>query len=117
MDRRGDRPHDVVTNLPAGCDIADPLARNDPGLGDWDPMRRAPLRSILSGAAALVIAGSGALAACGDDEGRTGEAYCGTVQENLAALASPAIAAPADIELTIELYRSIADRAPAAVEP
>jgi hypothetical protein len=80
-------------------------------------MRRAPSRSSVLMSAVLVLTGSGVLAACNSDEGNTGEAYCGTIQENLTALASPAIVTAEDIDLTLELYRSIADRAPAAVEP
>ena len=68
-------------------------------------------------AAALVLTLPLVLIACGDDGGNTGEAYCGTIQESLTSLATPAIVTAADIDTTIDLYRSIADRAPAAVEP
>lgn len=80
-------------------------------------MRRAPLGTPLPTIAALAVPLSLLLGACDNDGGNTGEAYCGAIQDSLTSLASPAIVTPDDIDVTLDLYRSIADRAPAAVEP
>jgi hypothetical protein len=70
-------------------------------------------RSLLAAAVAALL-----LAGCSDDAPeRSTEAYCGAVQTNAAALASPALATAADVEATLALYRSIAEVAPLAVQP
>jgi hypothetical protein len=57
------------------------------------------------------------MSACDDSNGRTAEGYCGQIKLHLDALNTPAIADGADIEATIEIYRTITSAAPAAVEP
>lgn len=76
-------------------------------------MRRSLGVGMLTGAltAALLIAG------CGSAAGkRTDENYCAAVSQHLAELNTPNIATSADIDRTVELYRSIAKVAPLAVE-
>jgi hypothetical protein len=65
--------------------------------------------------AAIVLAGVGI--GCSDPPDRSVAGYCGEVQANLAAINTPDIATAADIEATLDLYRMIGERAPAAVEP
>jgi hypothetical protein len=57
------------------------------------------------------------VAACSDEPERTLEAYCAAVQDDLAVIMNPVIATGPDVDATIERYRSIAEVAPAGVEP
>ncbi|MCX6522545.1 MAG: hypothetical protein NTZ21_17950 [Actinobacteria bacterium] len=62
--------------------------------------------------------GIGSIAAgCSDTPERTVAAYCAAVGADLQVLMNPAIATGADIDATIDRYRSIAEVAPAQVEP
>jgi hypothetical protein len=71
----------------------------------------APTVAAVAGAVlALLVAG------CGDPP-RSAERYCGEVQTNLVAIATPSIATPDDITATLDAYRSVAAQAPAAIEP
>ncbi len=74
--------------------------------------RPAPWLLLGAFVAAGVVAGCGANA-----PGRTIGAYCDEVNANLDALMNPTIASGPDIVSTIDLYRSIAEVAPARVEP
>ena len=57
------------------------------------------------------------IAGCGSDTTRrTDEHYCATVNAHLAELNNPSVATPADVERTVDLYHSIAEVAPLAVE-
>lgn len=71
----------------------------------------------LVGAPALIVLLLTVTAACGDDHTSAGERYCTAIKSHLVALESPAIATAADINATLELYHSIADGAPVAVQP
>ncbi len=75
--------------------------------------RRAPA-GAWAGAALLVALAAGA---CNDADARSPERYCGAVQDHLAAIATPAISTPEDVERTLDAYRAVAAAAPAAVEP
>ncbi|MCU1358794.1 MAG: hypothetical protein JWN99_83 [Ilumatobacteraceae bacterium] len=56
--------------------------------------------------------------ACGSSQpDRSVAAYCTQVQGSLATLNTPAIATATDVQRTIDLYRTIGDHAPAAVQP
>jgi len=82
-------------------------------------IRRAPARTLTAGLGTTGLLGLAALVvlpACGSDPSRA-ERYCSDVQANLAALVTPAIATEADIAATLDLYRSLADQAPIAVQP
>ncbi len=57
------------------------------------------------------------VAGCSDTPERTVAAYCAAVGADLEVLMNPAIATTADIDATIDRYRSIAEVAPAGVEP
>lgn len=82
------------------------------------PRRPLPRRAhALALAAGTAIVLPAIAAACGDDAPTTAERYCASVQANLAVLESPAIQTDLDITATLDLYRSIADEAPIAVEP
>ncbi len=72
-----------------------------------------PAPWLLLGAVVAVGIGAG----CSGSPGRTIGAYCDEVNANLAALTNPTIASGPDIESTIDRYRSIAEVAPAGVEP
>ncbi len=64
------------------------------------------------------LVATGVVAGCGDSApGRTIRAYCDEVTANLDTLMNPTIASGPDIESTIDRYRSIAEVAPARVEP
>jgi hypothetical protein len=57
-----------------------------------------------------------ALVACGDDASvATDGQYCATINANAAQLAAPSIAAAADVDAAVALYRAIRDAAPLAV--
>ncbi|MEX0846515.1 MAG: hypothetical protein WD023_01955 [Ilumatobacteraceae bacterium] len=75
--------------------------------------RRALTPATAALAAALTCVG---ITACGEP-GRSTERYCGEVQTNLVAIATPAIATPDDVTATLEAYRTVAAQAPAAIEP
>lgn len=66
---------------------------------------------------AAACAAATVVTSCSDGLERSAAAYCGQVQANIVALNTPAISTIDDVTATIELYRSIADRAPAAIEP
>lgn len=68
-------------------------------------------RAAVTGAVFLA-----AIAACGEAP-RSAERYCGEVQTNLVAIATPNIATPDDITATLDAYRAVAAQAPAAIEP
>ena len=72
--------------------------------------RRAPL--IVLGVLAVASMG-----ACSEEKGRTGEGYCGQIKLNLKVLNEPDIDDGAAVTRTIEIYRTIAASAPAAIEP
>jgi hypothetical protein len=55
--------------------------------------------------------------ACSDEPDHSIAGYCGQVQANIDSINAPTIATAADIAATLELYRAIGERAPAAVEP
>lgn len=74
--------------------------------------RRARAALALVAAPALALA----VAACGSSPTRA-ETYCGEVQTNVAVLESPAIQTQVDIDATLDLYRTLADDAPIAVQP
>lgn len=69
----------------------------------------------VAGMLASVLAATAS--SCGDDTDRSNAAYCATVGEHLAVVATPAIATPADVTATIDAYRDIVSHAPAAIEP
>jgi hypothetical protein len=65
-----------------------------------------------------VIVGACALVACSTDkEGGDAERFCGEIAANQAQLTSPDLATSADIEPLLDLYRTIGDLAPLAIEP
>lgn len=75
---------------------------------------RAPLARVTGLAALLMLVG----VACSSDEpDRSIARYCAEVQANLATINTPAISTSADIAATLQLYNSIGDSAPAAVQP
>ena len=61
----------------------------------------------------LVVSAAG----CASDDPSKEAAYCSTIQANLVALETPQIETVADIDATLELYRSITAGAPLAVQP
>lgn len=56
------------------------------------------------------------LTACGDDSAGDAERFCGEIEANSAALFTPEIERPTDIEPVLELYREIGAFAPLAIE-
>lgn len=68
----------------------------------------------VAGAVAVALT---SLVACSDKPDHSLAGYCGQVQTNIDAINAPKIATAADIEATLEMYRAIGERAPAAVEP
>ena len=52
-----------------------------------------------------------------DESGRVAEGYCGQIKLHLETLNTPQIDDGADIERTIDIYRTITSAAPAAIEP
>lgn len=68
-------------------------------------------------AAGVGLAGVGLAGGCSGDPQRTVGAYCDEVRANLDSMMNPVIAVGTDIESTIDRYRSIAEVAPAGVEP
>lgn len=56
------------------------------------------------------------LAACGDDDAGDAERFCGEIDANRAALTDPSLEYSDDIEPFLDLYRSIGDLAPLAIE-
>lgn len=71
-------------------------------------------RSVLSCFAAVAVTVLGA--ACGDEAPSTA-GYCGEVQRQLDMINAPSIDSPEDVEATLEVYRTLSDAAPAAIEP
>jgi hypothetical protein len=68
--------------------------------------------------AMAVVTCVAALASCSSDEpDRSLGGYCEQIAANIGAINAPQIASPDDIVTTLELYRTIGERAPAAVEP
>ena len=78
-------------------------------------LRDRPLRFPVTAAA---VAFAGLLGACtrGDGAGDA-ERFCGEVQLNAAALTQPNLQFSNDIEPLLDLYRSIGELAPLAIEP
>ena len=72
-------------------------------------------RSKISCCAAFVVAAALGVA-CRDDTPTTA-GYCGEVQRHLDTINAPAIDSTDDIEATLEVYRAVADAAPAAIGP
>lgn len=72
-----------------------------------DVVRRTPRHLPRALPAALIVVG----AACGGGGGDA-ERFCGEVQANRRAILDPTLAAPTDVDATLELYRSIGDVAP-----
>ena len=70
---------------------------------------------VARAAIALSIAVS-APAACGDDDGGDAGRFCGEIDANRVALTQPSIAFSDDIEPFLDLYRSIGELAPLAIE-
>jgi hypothetical protein len=68
--------------------------------------------SLVLGAAVMGVA----LAGCGDDGGGDAERFCGEVAANKDALTNPTLTYADDIEPLLDLYRTIGDLAPLAVE-
>ena len=83
-----------------------------------DVCQTAPVRRWLGVAGltgALVL--TGAVAGCSSEaNSRTDENYCAAVNRNLDELNAPSIATSADVTRTVELYRSMSEVAPLAVE-
>ena len=72
----------------------------------------------IAGIATATLVGIVIGAGCSEDEpDRSVAGYCEQITVNLAAINSPQIATADDIATTLELYRGIGDRAPAAVAP
>lgn len=92
--------------MPADVTIHPPLPRR----------RRVDWLAAVSTSASLALVASLA-AACSDDTDRSNAAYCAAVSDHLALVATPAIATPDDIAVTIGAYRDIVGHAPAAIEP
>jgi hypothetical protein len=66
--------------------------------------------------ASLVLAATGLIAACGSDSAGNAERFCGEIEVNRAALTSPDLRFTDDVEVLLELYRSIGELAPLAIE-
>jgi hypothetical protein len=81
------------------------------------PHGRRPRRARRLGHLAIVVGAAALGTGCASDGPSKEEAYCDTVRANLVTLEAPAIATAADIEATLDLYRSITDGAPLAVQP
>jgi hypothetical protein len=73
--------------------------------------RRAGAAAVLG---ALVV--GVAFAGCGDDGGGDAERFCGEVAANKDALTNPTLTYADDIEPLLDLYRTIGELAPLAVE-
>jgi hypothetical protein len=74
-------------------------------------------RSVAS-AGGLMLAGLVMFAvACSDEPDHSVAGYCTEIQTNIDAINTPKISTASDIVTTLELYRAIGDRAPAAVAP
>lgn len=67
-------------------------------------------------AAALALTATAFLAACGGDGGGNAERFCGEIDVNKAALTSPDLRFIDDVEELLDLYRSIGELAPLAIE-
>lgn len=65
---------------------------------------------------AVLLATVAVASACGGESGGDAERFCGEVDENKAALTNPQLEFADDIEPYIDLYRSIGDVAPLAIE-
>lgn len=73
-------------------------------------------RSPLFTASAAIFA-AGLMTACGGNGAGDAEKFCGQVQANAAALTQPNLQYSEDIEPLLNLYRSIGELAPLAIEP
>lgn len=75
-------------------------------------------RSLRFTRAAAAVAIAGLLGACtGDGGAGNAERFCGEVQLNAAQLTQPNLQFSDDIEPLLDLYRSIGELAPLAIEP
>jgi len=81
------------------------------------PASRSTRRVTVAISLSSVCLGTLAVAACGGDDLSPTQAYCTAVRANLTALESPTISTAEQIETALEMYRSITDRAPIAVQP
>lgn len=84
-----------------------------------EPVRRThhriPRPALRPAIVTTLVLGGVALG-CGSDEGGDAGRFCGEVQANRAALTSPRLEFADDVEAYLELYRSIGDLAPLAIE-
>ena len=65
----------------------------------------------------ILFVGAGALVACGNDAPRgDAERFCGEIEANQAQLTSPQLSSSADIEPLLDLYRTVGEFAPIAIE-
>lgn len=104
--REGRKP-ERLTVMPADVTEQPPLPRR----------RRIDRFAAASATASLALLAASLAAACSDDADRSNAAYCAAVSEHLALVATPSIATPDDIAVTIGAYRDIVGHAPAAIEP
>ena len=66
---------------------------------------------------AVVACGAAALVACGDDgDGGDASRFCGEIEANRDRLVEPGLTFSDDVEPLLELYRSIGEFAPLAIE-
>lgn len=74
-------------------------------------------RTLLAACAAVTIAGGlVAVAGCSDDDSGNAERFCGQIAARKAELTTPDLQHSEDIEPLLDLYRSIGDLAPLAIE-
>ncbi len=78
------------------------------------PLRRFAGLAIIGATAAL---GTGIVTACSEEPLRTEAGYCDRVRAELTSLVGPVVASGADVDALLDTYRSIANVAPAAVQP
>lgn len=76
-------------------------------------MRTSPIRGLF--VAALAVALSTGVGACSDSAPPSEGAYCGAVGLHAAALNSPTLATPADVQAMVAEWQKVADAAPQAV--
>lgn len=65
----------------------------------------------------IVAAALAATVGCASSDPPKGEAYCGAIGSDLTTLTSPSIVTGADIESVLQVYRTITQGAPVAVQP
>jgi hypothetical protein len=82
-------------------------------------MDRLPLAVQAAVRAAMCVAVPFAviLGACGGEDVDSAEDYCELVDGHLAELTTPTIEDAGDVDVTVGLYRQLADAAPLAIEP